>query len=275
MINQTINPDLFPTEKDLAFFNQNGWYKSPVIFSDEEIECAVKGAYDFYEGKIDFPMFSKEGLADDDCNEELVIKNNEFVTLQKKELRDLGWHPMIREIAKILTQSSEMRLFADSLICKNPSKTKNTSIVGWHSDKAYWPTCSSDKLITVWIPLQDCTIEMGPLVHIDGSHKWKNEEDLKEFFSFNNQDLNSLQEYLEMKKGSVSFHSCHTIHSSAPNTSNIPRLALAVHLQDDGNFYKESFKENGEKIVIGYDRVCAKDSLGNPDYKDPKIFPII
>jgi hypothetical protein len=137
MNNQAINPDLLPTEKDLAFFNENGWYKSPVIFSDEEIELALKGVTDFYNGQIDFPMLSKEGIADDDSNEELTIKNNEFVTLQKKELRALGWHPMIREIAKILTQSSEMRLFTDSLVCKNPSKTKNTGIVGWHSDRAY------------------------------------------------------------------------------------------------------------------------------------------
>ena len=282
-----IKNELLPSKKDIEFYNQYGWYKSPVIFSDEEIDQAIKGANDFYDGKIDYPLPSKDGLADDVVDKKLVIRNNEFVTLQKKELRDLGWHPMIREIAKALTNSSQIRLFADSLVNKLPTEKTNEGIVGWHSDKAYWPTCSSDKILTAWIPLQECTIEMGPIVYIDGSHKWKDEEEMRQFFSFNSQDLESLQVYLNnnkagfkksfmtLKKGQVSFHSCHTIHSSTSNTSNVSRLALAVHLQDGGNQYQVAFKPNGEKIVIGYDEICAKDSEGNPDYSDTLMFPII
>ena len=75
----------------------------------------------FYNGIIDFPLFNKEGLADDGAGAKLLIRNNEFVTLQKKELRALGWHSNIKAIAKALTGSSEIRLFADSLITKLPS----------------------------------------------------------------------------------------------------------------------------------------------------------
>ncbi|MEK9612743.1 MAG: phytanoyl-CoA dioxygenase family protein [Flavobacteriaceae bacterium] len=282
-----IKTKLLPSSKDIEFFNLNGWYKSPIIFTDEEIDNAVKGARDFYNGKIDFSLPTKEGIADDNVDEKLTIRNNEFVTLQKKELREIGWHPMVRETAKRLTNSSYIRLFADSLVNKLPTNNIDKGIVGWHSDKAYWPTCSSNKLLTVWIPLQDCTIEMGPVVYIDGSHKWEEDEGMKQFFSFNNQDLESFQVYLNknkvrfkksfmtLKKGQASFHSCHTIHSSSPNISNKSRLALAVHLQDDSNHYQEAFKPNGEKIIIGYDKICAKDVNGNPDYSDKLMFPII
>ena len=128
---------------------------------------------------------------------------------------------------------------------------------------------------------------MGPLIYIDGTHKWKEEKELKSFFSFNNQDLLSFEDYLNekkpnykksfmtLKKGQVCFHSCHTIHSSAPNTSTNSRLALAIHLQDKSNKYQEAFKPNGDKIVIGYDKICAKDSAGNPDYTDDRMFPLI
>lgn len=282
-----MNRELMPSEEDLKSFHEKGWYKSGTIFSDEEIDAAIKGVNDFYKGIIDFPLLNKEGLADDVFEENLPIRNNEFVTLQKKELRALGWHSNISAIAKVLTGSSEIRLFADSLITKFPSNKPNTGVVGWHSDKAYWPTCSSDKLLTVWIPLQDCTIDMGPLVYIDGSHKWREEKDLKSFFSFSNQYLFSFEDYLNenkpnfkksfmtLKKGQVCFHSCHTIHSSAPNTSTNSRLALAIHLQDKSNKYREAFKPNGDKIVIGYDKICAKDSDGNPDYNDDRMFPLI
>ena len=69
---------------------------------------------------------------------------------------------------------------------------------------------------------------------------------------------------MTLKKGQVSFHNSHTIHCSYPNTSEKNRLALAVHLQDGDNKYKEAFNDKGEKIVIGYDKICRKDKNGKP-----------
>ncbi len=284
---ENVNDSLLPAAEDIAFYNQFGWYKSPVIFSDQELDDAVQGAQDFYDGKIDFPLQSKLGLSDDPFDPNLTIRNNEFVTLQQQKLRAIGWHPIIRETAKLLTKSRSIRLFADSLISKFPTKDKNQGNVGWHTDKAYWPTCSSNKLLTVWIPLQDCTIDMGPVVYLNGSHKWKLEQEMHEYFSFTSQDLESFENYqksknsslkksfMTLKRGQVSIHSCNTIHCSYPNVSDKTRLALAVHLQDDSNHYQKAFKADGTKIVIGYDQICSKDQNGDPNYHDDQIFPLI
>lgn len=276
-----------PSASDLECFHERGWFACPVIFSDEEIASARAGAAAFYDGIVDFPLVSRDGIADDSADESLSIRNNEFVTLQKRELQALGWHPAVTHIARALTGSSTLRLFSDSLIVKFPENREGTGAVGWHTDKAYWPTCSSDKLVTVWIPLQDCTLDMGPLVYLDGSHKWRERDDLKAFYGFNNQELSSLEEYLAtrdvayersfmtLKKGQACFHSCHTVHGSFPNTSERPRMALTVHFQDGANRYQEAFKPDGEKIVIGYDRLCAKDADGFPNYADEKLFPLL
>lgn len=284
---KNVNESLLPSAEDISSFNRLGWYKSPVIFSNEELDEAVQGARDFYDGKIDFPLQSKAGIGDDAADPSLSIRNNEFVTLQQQKLRALGWHPMIRETVKRLTNSKNIRLFADSLINKLPNMDAGKGNVGWHTDKAYWPTCSSNKLVTVWIPLQDCTIDMGPVVYIDGSHKWTFEGEMRDYFSFTSQDLDSFESYLKkknytieksymtLKRGQVSIHSCNTVHCSYPNVSNKARLALAVHLQDDSNYYQKAFKTNGEKIVIGYDRICSKDENGDPNYSDDNIFPRI
>ena len=80
---------------------------------------------------------------------------------------------------------------------------------------------------------------------------------------------------MTLKRGQVSIHSCNTVHCSYPNVSNKARLALAVHLQDDSNYYQKAFKTNGEKIVIGYDPFCSKDENGDPNYSDDNIFPRI
>lgn len=287
MTNTTIKSDLLPSQEDIEFFKEKGWYKSPIVFSEAEIDAAVKGAHDFYDGKVDFKMKSMEGIANDHQDHSAAIRNNEFVTLQKKELQYLGHHPLVGAIASALVDSSEIRLFSDSLVNKMPTKRENPGIVGWHTDKAYWPTAVSNKLLTVWIPLQDVTLDMGPLTYVDESHKWKDEKELKSFYGFNNQNLKPLEQYLNeqkkdhtksymtLKKGQFSIHACHTIHSSVANTSNKNRMALAVHLQDGDNKYQEAFKPSGEKIVIGYDKICDKDANGNPDYKDKDIFPII
>jgi hypothetical protein len=278
---------LLPTEEDIVFYETFGWYVSPVILSDSLIANGVRGAHEFYEGKKDFNLVNNKGIADEIHNPLSAIRNNEFVTLQKKELQEIGFNPLVTAIAAKLSRTDEIRLFADSLVNKLPTKETSKGVVGWHSDKAYWPTCSSNKMLTAWIPLQDCTENMGPLMHIDKSHKWKDEKELNSFYSFNNQDLGKFEDYLKvnkpefktsfmtLKKGQVSFHNCNTIHSSHPNISDMDRLALAVHFQDSSNRYQKAYKNNGDIIEIGYDKICLKDNLGNPDYKDSKIFPLL
>ena len=142
-------------------------------------------------------------------------------------------------------------------------------------------------MLTAWIPLQDVTLDMGPLMHIDHSHKWKDDTKLKSFYSFNNQNLNDFDTYLSsdkpdhsrsymtIKRGQVSFHNCHTIHSSHPNTSTMDRVALAVHFQDHRNTYQKAYKEDGQLIEIGYDKLCKATPDADPDYSNSAIFPVV
>jgi thiosulfate reductase cytochrome b subunit len=63
-----------------------------------------------------------------------------------------------------------LRLLDDQLVYK-PSLRSDASatITGWHADRAYWATCSSDKLCTAWIPFHDVDVTRGPLVVMAGS----------------------------------------------------------------------------------------------------------
>lgn len=278
---------LLPTEQEIVLYEETGWYVSKKIIPDEIIDAAILGADNFYKGEIDFNLYNTQGIANDSYNTTSAIRNNEFVTLQKKEIQALGFYPLVGAIAAALARTTEVRLFADSLINKLPTKPTSKGVVGWHSDKAYWPTCTSSKMLTAWNPLQNCEIDMGPLMHITGSHLWKDELELKSFFSFNNQDLSKFEDFLlknkpnyskemmTLNKGQVSFHNCHTIHSSLPNTSTKNRMALAVHIQDKDNAYQKAYNQEGQLIEIGYDKICNKDEFGNPNYLDSNLFPIL
>lgn len=275
--------DLLPTDEDIAFYHEHGWWVSPAILSDEEIEAALYGTERYYAGERDSPLNLETGT---DWTEEKgdVLRQNDYVSLQMNELRDLAQSSLMAATAARLCGSSEVRLFHDQLIYKPARGKPVDTIVGWHTDRAYWWTCTSEEMLTAWIPFQDCTEDMGPLAVLDGSHLWSGNDDLK---TFHNPDLRKLEERirthghdrkvvpLTLSKGQVSFHHCRTVHASFPNTSNTPRLAFAIHMQDQANRYRRVHGPDGKLITHINDILVTRDENGDPDYTDPAICPVL
>jgi len=53
------------------------------------------------------------------------------------------------------------------------------------------------------------------------------------------------------------------------------RVALAVHFQDHRNTYQKAYKEDGQLIEIGYDKLCKATPDADPDYSNSAIFPVV
>ena len=274
--------ELLPTPEDIAFYEEHGWFITKKIIPDEIIDLAIAGSEKFYRGERDATLPVDTGYSNWKLEDGDTLRNNEFVSLQKKELAQLALQPIIGAIAARLARTEEIRLLDDQLVYK-PPQTKN-STVGWHCDRAYWSTCSSHKLLTAWIPFHDVDEARGPLVVIDRSHKWSGLENMR---FFNDPNLEKLADQLPiakkeivkvpmvMEKGQVSFHNCWTIHGSYPNRSDKFRLALAVHLQDRDNCYRPFTNKQGKEIHIFDERLCRKLANGDPDFSDPAVFPIL
>jgi ectoine hydroxylase-related dioxygenase (phytanoyl-CoA dioxygenase family) len=191
---------------------------------------------------------------------------------------------MIGAIAAKLARTKQIRLLDDQLVYKPPQDLNGKSAVGWHADRAYWSTCSSDNLLTAWIPFHDCDESRGPLVVLDKSHKWSGIENTR---FFNNSNLEEMADKfrqagrhivkvpMTLKKGQVSFHHCWTIHGSYPNRSDSFRLAMAVHLQDEANRYRPFRNPQGREIHIFDEVLCRKLPNGEPDFSDPAVFPVL
>ena len=179
---------LLPDESDVAFYEQNGYYISKEgIVPEALIDSASEGARRFYEGERDAVLPFDTGFSDWKPGDGEGQRNSEFVSLQKKELKALAVYPLLGAIAARLTRSGTIRVLDDQLIFK-PSSPQNLSstVTGWHADRAYWATCSSDKMITVWIPLHSVEISRSPLVVMAGSHRWPGLHDVR---FFNDQNL--------------------------------------------------------------------------------------
>lgn len=275
---------LLPTPEDVAFYGAHGWWASDVVLDDGVLDAAMSGAERFHRGERDFPLPVDDGYSDWTEGDTAAVRNNEFASLQNRELAALVRQPVIGAIAARLAGTTGIRLFDDQLVYKPAGIEGNSTVVGWHTDHAYWGTCTSDKMLTAWIPFHDVTIERSPVVVIDGSHKWP---DLEHTRFFTHTDLGSYEEAkraeglevetvpIVLKKGQISFHSCWTLHASLPNRSDLPRVALAVHLQDVDNRYRRYLDPSGREVHLADEAMCRRLPNGDPDFSDPAVFPLI
>lgn len=278
---------LLPDESDVAFYEANGYYISKDgVLPEALIDSACEGTQRFYRGERDRTLPFDTGFSNWKPGDGDGPRNNEFVSLQRSELKALAVYPLLGAIAAKLTRSSVIRVLDDQLFYK-PSNSQNASstVSGWHADQAYWPTCSSDKMISVWIPLHSVDITRSPLVVMAGSHRWQALQDVR--LSFNQQNLSEMEEKfrahgrevrivpMTLRKGQVSFHHGWTVHASYPNTSGQPRLSYAVHLQDGDNHYRPYRNAQGREIHIFDEKLCRRLPNGDPDFSDPDVFPSV
>jgi len=277
---------LLPDDQDVASYEENGYYISKEgVLPNALIDAASAGSERLYRGERDSVLPFETGYSNWQPGDGDGMRNNEFVSLQMKELHTLAVYPVLGAIAAKLTRSKTIRVLDDQLIFK-PSKTGDASstITGWHADRAYWATCSSDNLITAWIPLHSVEVTRSPLVVMAGSHRWQGLQDVR---FFNQQNLAELEQNfraqgkevrvvpMTLKKGQVSFHHGWTVHASYPNTSGQPRLSFAVHLQDGGNHYRPYRNAQGREVHIFDEKLCRKLPNGDADFSDPSVFPTV
>lgn len=275
---------LLPTEEDIAFYEEHGWYISKKVIPEELIDEAIEASFRFYEGERDTILPTESGYSNWKPGDGDEMRNNEFTTLQHNALRKFALQPIIGAIAAKLTRSKSIRLFEDQLVYKAPSKDDEKGVVGWHTDRAYCSNSTSEKLLAAWIPFHDSDVDRAPLVVIDGSNKWSGNDHLRCFNQPNLQETakkftKAGREIIEvpmtMEKGQMSFHNTWSIHGSYPNRSDSYRLAMAVHMQDLENRYQRFWNSEGKQIHHYLDTLCRKLPNGDPDYTDPAIFPTL
>lgn len=211
------------------------------------------------------------------------LRQADYLSLQIDSVLEFIRASPLPRMACTLAGATEVRLFHDQLIWKDRGPLGRGASVGWHTDRSYWRSCTSSKMLTAWIPLQDTNIEMGPLAVWDASHLWQNTDDLH---SFDQPDLEKLERIsigrgqkpeilaLPLLKGQVSFHHCRLVHGSYPNLTDSPRLAFAIHFQDGDNQRTSSFNSSNDAPHLN-DVLCRSRPDGIPDYSDPEICPIL
>jgi ectoine hydroxylase-related dioxygenase (phytanoyl-CoA dioxygenase family) len=107
----------------------------------------------------------------------------------------------------------------------------------WHQDHAYWDPEFDYQALGVWLPMHDVSTEMGAMQFIPGSHKrgllTHRHADRPEANVLTVADPidESLAVACPLKLGGATFHHNETLHYTAPNTTDKPRLAYPMEFQ--------------------------------------------
>jgi ectoine hydroxylase-related dioxygenase (phytanoyl-CoA dioxygenase family) len=166
-------------------------------------------------------------------------------------LRKLDEPVFHRPIFRQMTQSKGMvaiveqligsgvSIFFSQIFCKPPEVGGPKPV---HQDNFYFGPNNLDATLTVWIALDDATVENGCLFYGDGSHRGPVYEHFappEEPFNLqiSTEKVNDFRmTAAPVPAGGVSFHHGNTWHQSSSNTSSRPRRAVAMHfLQNDAS----------------------------------------
>lgn len=245
--NSGLQQQCLPNEEDNRFFNESGYWVSPKIFSDEQLGQVIEAQEKIYRGQFET---GREPICNwiEGKDNPRSLRKTDNSHWSDMTLRALVLDPTIGNIAAKLMHADTIRLWHDQLLYKpGRGPGKETANVGWHQDYTYWQCCQEPSLITAWVAFTDVDLSNGCMQVVPRSHKWG----LVNVNNFFEQNLEKQQQEmivpenekfmtvpLAMKAGQVSFHHALTIHGSGPNSTDMPRRSIAVHLMTGDTRYQ-------------------------------------
>lgn len=184
-------------------------------------------------------------------------------------VRKLMLSPELGELAGRLSGASGIRIWHDQALIKRPWANPTTL----HLDVPFW-SFSSPHALSIWVALDDATLQNGCLYFLPGTHK---KTDYRNIGITRNMDA-IFQVYPElvsiapvsvpMKAGSASFHNGQCIHGAGPNMTPKSRKAMTCAYMPAGSAF------NGVKNILS-DEYLAKLKIGdllNDDRQNPLIY---
>lgn len=125
----------------------------------------------------------------------------------------------LASIAGQLLEVKNVRIYHDQALFKPPGGSDSY----WHQDQFYWPL-NTERALGLWMPLVDCTPEMGGMRYARGSHRFGNlgQHDItQESEGFFNDFIeeNNLEMYQvpALQAGDCTFHAGWTVHGALAN----------------------------------------------------------
>src|SRR6266542_1013159 len=191
--------------------------------------------------------------------------------MDNEKMRKIMLDERLGQMAATLAGVDGIRIWHDQALIKRPWANPTS----FHLDTPYW-SFSDRRAISIWIALDDATLENGCLFFIPGSHKVTNFDkisigrNMDGIFDVYPQLKNSRPVGAPMKAGSCSFHNGLTIHGANANMTSGFRRAMTCAYMPDGNRF------NGEPNILpdAYLQRLKIGDLLNNDEQNPLIYHV-
>lgn len=229
------------TDTQRASFRENGFIKLKRVLSPETLE--------FYGREITaqvqqlntqtLPMEKRDTYG----KAFLQIMN---IWTRSAVVKEFVFSRKLARLAAELMGVSGARLYHDQALYKEPGGGPTP----WHADQFYWPVASNNT-VTVWVPLQETPLEMGPLAFAPGSHRIavgrdvaiSDESEKLIATTLREAQLGLVETPFEL--GEVSFHLGWTFHRAGANRSAAPRRVMTViYLEEDARLIAPKHKNH-------------------------------
>lgn len=142
-----------------------------------------------------------------------------------------------------------VRLFRDALMWK-PARVGSAK--PYHQDSAYW-SIAPMTLCSVWVALEDATLENGCMRVIPGSHTQGviEHHHLEDFMVTDEQVDLAREVALELPKGSALFFHSLLLHATSPNRSERSRRAMILSCMGPEQVWTGKPEEEPAWLVLG------------------------
>lgn len=216
------------TDEQIEFYHREGYLTIPAITSAEEIE-RIRDIYDrLFAERAGRDVGDQFDLAtpDEDNGPQLLPQIMDPVKYAP-ELEDTLFRANSFVIAAQLL-GPELEYFVEHAIRKPPAIGAATP---WHQDEAYWDPAVEYNSLSIWMPLQEATVENGCMQFIPGTYKM----DVFPHHSIGHDPrVHGLEvDTVDVSKavacplpaGGATIHHCRTLHYAGPNLTDNPRRA--------------------------------------------------
>jgi ectoine hydroxylase-related dioxygenase (phytanoyl-CoA dioxygenase family) len=227
------NATLTLTPEQIAFFRLEGYLSLTAITAPAE----VSGLRDIYDrlfatqaGRAEGDHLDLSGTDEDGAK--VVLPQILNPSKYAPELAGTAFRANAEAIAKqLLGPEAEFR--GDHAIRKAPHTEAPTP---WHQDEAYWDPNLEYSELSIWVPLQEATLENGCMQFVPGTHR---QEVLPHHPIGNDPRVIGLEvddpaaraagsAACPIPAGGATVHHSRTLHYTGPNRSDGPRRAYIL-----------------------------------------------
>ncbi|WP_419803358.1 phytanoyl-CoA dioxygenase family protein [Mucilaginibacter sp.] len=264
------------SEEQIRYYQENGFVVIENFLSADELEhwrTTVTNAIKERAG-LKMPGKNIKLGEDDGINEDAAYYSKVFdqmLNLWQTDagMKELMCDPRIGEMTAKLAGVDGIRIWHDQALFKRPWANPTA----WHLDTPFW-SFADRKALSIWIALDDATLENGCLYFIPGSFKettFENKgigKNMDSIFEVYPQFIKVNAVAAPMKAGSCSFHNGLTIHGAGANMTSGYRRAMTCAYMPDNNVF------NGQANILPdeYLHTLTVGDVLNNNVQNPLIY---